>query len=63
MNLKAVAKDEDRQLLVRLNANDAETVRFLEGCQENSDAVWTQLFHLVARTLLSPFVSQTSVNG
>ena len=63
MNLKAVAKDEDRQLHVRLNADDAETVRFLEGCQESSDAVWTQLFHLVARTLLSPFVSQTSVNG
>jgi hypothetical protein len=63
VNSDAIANDEDRQLLIRLNADDAETVRFLEGCQESSDAVWTQLFHLVARTLLSPFVSQTSVNG
>jgi hypothetical protein len=35
----------------------------LERCQERSDAVYPQLFHMVARTLLALFVSQTSVNG
>ena len=54
---------EAGQLFVQLDHSDAETQVFLERCQERSDAVFTQLFHLVARTLLAPFVSQTSING
>nr|CAH0100853.1 unnamed protein product [Daphnia galeata] len=54
---------EAAELFLQLDSTDAETQVFLERCQERSDAVFTQLFHLVARTLLAPFVSQTSING
>lgn len=54
---------EAAELFLQLDSSDAETQVFLERCQERSDAVFTQLFHLVARTLLAPFVSQTSING
>ena len=54
---------EAGKLFLQLDSTDPETQVFLERCQERSDAVFTQLFHLVARTLLAPFVSQTSING
>jgi hypothetical protein len=54
---------EATELFLQLDWAVAETQVFLERCQERSDAVFTQLFHLVARTLLAPFVSQTSING
>ena len=36
---------------------------FLYPPHEGSEAVFTQLVHLVGRTVLAPFLSQTSVNG
>ena len=43
--------------------DDADTLAFLDGCQEQSNAVFTQMWHLLARTFLSFFVTQTSING
>ncbi|KAI9557452.1 hypothetical protein GHT06_017280 [Daphnia sinensis] len=62
VNVEALEPEAD-ELFLELDSADAETQVFLERCQERSDAVFTQLFHLVARTLLAPFVSQTSING
>ncbi|XP_046440293.1 protein-L-histidine N-pros-methyltransferase-like isoform X2 [Daphnia pulex] len=62
VNVEAL-EPEAAELFLQLDWADAETQVFLERCQERSDAVFTQLFHLVARTLLAPFVSQTSING
>lgn len=62
MNVGAL-EPEAAELFLQLDSTDAETQVFLERCQERSDAVYPQLFHMVARTLLAPFVSQTSVNG
>ena len=54
---------EDGDVFVQLSPADEETQLFLARCQERSEAVFTQLFHLAARTFLAPFVSQTSING
>ena len=62
VNVEAL-EPQAAELFLQLDYTDAETQVFLERCQERSDAVFTQLFHLVARTLLAPFVSQTSING
>lgn len=62
VNVEAL-EPEAGELFIELDSADAETQVFLERCQQRSDAVFTQLFHLVARTLLAPFVSQTSING
>ncbi len=62
VNVEAL-EPEAAELFLQLDWADAETQVFLERCQERSDAVFTQLFHLVARTLLAPSVSQTSING
>ncbi|XP_066289434.1 protein-L-histidine N-pros-methyltransferase-like isoform X4 [Branchiostoma lanceolatum] len=42
---------------------DTETEEFLQGSREKSDWVFTQIFHSVVSTLLSMFVSVTSING
>jgi len=54
---------EVARLLLVLDASDAETAIFLDACRDASDAVFTQLWHLVARTCMSPFLTQTAVNG
>lgn len=51
------------RLLLVLDASDASTQAFLDACRDASDAVLTQLWHLVARTCMSPFLTQTAING
>ena len=51
------------RLLLVLDASDAATEAFLEACRDASDAVLTQLWHLVARTCMAPFLTQTAING
>ena len=62
VNLEAVTPSI-RSKFVQLDAEDEQTLRFLNQCHEKSDAVFTQLWHLLAKTIMSPFVAQTSING
>ncbi|XP_045192479.1 protein-L-histidine N-pros-methyltransferase-like isoform X2 [Mercenaria mercenaria] len=42
---------------------DSETMDFLENCYEKSDWVFMQIYHSVAKSLLSWFMENTSING
>ncbi|KAG8183994.1 hypothetical protein JTE90_029134 [Oedothorax gibbosus] len=42
---------------------DGETEDFLEQCFDKSDWLFTQLFQALARSLMSWFMSRTSING
>lgn len=42
---------------------DEETAHFLQQASHKSDWVFTQLWHSLARSILSIFMSQTSING
>ncbi|XP_050395622.1 protein-L-histidine N-pros-methyltransferase isoform X2 [Patella vulgata] len=42
---------------------DTETSLFLENCYEKSDYIFTQLYFSMARSVLSWFMSPTSING
>ncbi|XP_025076062.1 methyltransferase-like protein 9 isoform X1 [Pomacea canaliculata] len=42
---------------------DEETTQFLRHCEEKADSIFTQIFQSIARSVLSWFMSKTSVNG
>ena len=42
---------------------DSATEEFLHTCKEKSDWLFTQMYHGVVATLLSLFMTQTSING
>ncbi|KAK2155479.1 hypothetical protein LSH36_239g03020 [Paralvinella palmiformis] len=42
---------------------DVETKKFLQSCFEKSDWMMTQLYHVIAKSLLSWFMNTTSING
>ncbi|XP_064611138.1 protein-L-histidine N-pros-methyltransferase-like [Liolophura sinensis] len=42
---------------------DTETELFLENCYQKSDWVFTQVLHSILRSVLSWFMSSTSING
>ncbi|XP_060592836.1 protein-L-histidine N-pros-methyltransferase-like [Ruditapes philippinarum] len=42
---------------------DSETSDFLENCYEKSDWVFMQIYHSIAKSLLSWFMENTSING
>lgn len=42
---------------------DRETIQFIESCYEKSEWFFTHLFHAITRTLLTLFMTSTSVNG
>jgi len=54
---------EEHQGLFLQCDQEKGTDLFLENCQEKSDEIFSQLFHSVARPLLSFFMAQTSING
>lgn len=42
---------------------DAETKEFLAASIDKSSWVWTQIWHVLAKTALSPFWTRTDING
>lgn len=42
---------------------DDETEEFLEICYEKADWIFTQIWNALVRSLLSWFMSNTSING
>ncbi|XP_033105106.1 methyltransferase-like protein 9 [Anneissia japonica] len=54
--------NEIKKMFVRSHKDD-ETNKFLDGCYEQSDWVFTQLSKAIAKTFLSLFMSQTTING
>lgn len=42
---------------------DTDTQAFLKHSQEKSGWLFTQLYHSLVSTVLSPMVSRTSING
>ena len=42
---------------------DVETKVFLDNCYAKSDWLLTQMYHLLAKSLLSWFMNTTSING
>jgi len=48
---------------VNLNGPDAETIKWLNDAREKSSQLWKQLWHSVARLVLSMFLTQTDLNG
>ncbi|XP_061196972.1 protein-L-histidine N-pros-methyltransferase-like [Saccostrea echinata] len=42
---------------------DAETEQFLSDCYEKADWIFTQLYHSIAKSILSWFMTSTSING
>lgn len=60
----AKALPEKYQLkFLPLERPDEATLNWLERAKELSSNLWLQLWHLVARTFLSFFMTQTSING
>ncbi len=57
--LKSVAM---REKFVRMNA-DAETMSFVRRSVEKSDWLFTQVWHNLAKTVLSLFYTKTDING
>ena len=53
---------EHSALFVPLSA-DAQTEEFLAQCHEKSDWLFTQLWHTLVKSILTLFMTQTSVNG
>jgi len=45
------------------STEDEETKEFLTNCYEKAEWIFMQLYHSLARSLLSWFMSSTSVNG
>ncbi|XP_047482120.1 protein-L-histidine N-pros-methyltransferase-like [Penaeus chinensis] len=54
--------DNVRERFVQLST-DEETRSFLDNCFEQSEWVFTQIWHSVAKALLGMFMTQTSING
>lgn len=46
-----------------LEKPDEATLHWLDQAKELSSNLWLQLWHLVARTFLGFFMTQTSING
>ncbi|KAI1294674.1 Protein-L-histidine N-pros-methyltransferase [Halotydeus destructor] len=55
--------DVELQEKFMLSSCDAGTDEFLVKCHDKSDWFFTQIFHSIARTILSAFMTSTSVNG
>ncbi|XP_063596273.1 protein-L-histidine N-pros-methyltransferase-like [Penaeus indicus] len=54
--------DNVRERFVQLST-DEETRSFLDNCFEQSEWIFTQIWHSVAKALLGMFMTQTSING
>lgn len=42
---------------------DEDSLKFLEQAEQKSDWIFTQIWHVIAKSFLSWFMSQTSING
>ena len=61
-DLDAITDAHVRSSFVQSDCDD-DTEAFLSHCYEKSDWFFTHVFHAVARTLLSLFMTSTSING
>ena len=59
---RAILPDDICEKLVESN-QDEETKMFLDHCYEKSDLLMTQLGHSIAKSVLSWFMTSTSING
>lgn len=55
--------DPYQKHFVPLEKPDEATLHWLDQAKELSSNLWLQLWHLVARTFLGFFMTQTSING
>ncbi|KAG8274251.1 Methyltransferase-like protein 9 [Homalodisca vitripennis] len=53
---------EMRRTFLSLTLDD-ETRQFLDNCNEKSDALLTQIWHSIVKSLLRWFLTQTDING
>ncbi|XP_054287694.1 protein-L-histidine N-pros-methyltransferase-like [Macrosteles quadrilineatus] len=53
---------EMRRIFLQLSM-DQETLKFLDNCNDKSDALLTQIWHSIVKTLLRWFLTQTDING
>jgi hypothetical protein len=42
---------------------DEQTLMFLDNCYKKADWIFTQMSHTVAKSILSRFMTNTSING
>lgn len=55
--------DRYQKKFLALEKPDETTLHWLDRAKEQSSNLWLQLWHLIARTFLSFFMTQTSING
>ena len=54
---------EELEMKFLQSKEDDETKEFLANCYDKAEWIFTQLYHMVARSVLSWFMSSTSANG